>query len=69
MRPELGRRTSRRSSFPSDDASWAREWAAFTAAVSAGDDRPLEGDLQSARYGWSCIEDAYAGAERGGVRA
>ena len=67
--PSWGRRTSRSSTFPSDDTSWAREWAAFTEAIVAGDDRPLGGDLQSARYGWSCIEDAYARAERGAVRA
>jgi len=69
MRPEMGPPDVEELTFPSDDTSWAREWAAFTEAIVAGDDRPLRGDLQSARYGWSCIEDAYARAERGAVRA
>ena len=69
MRPEMGPPDVEELTFPSDDTSWAREWAAFTEAIVAGDDRRLGGDLQSARYGWSCIEDAYARAERGAVRA
>ena len=69
MRPELGVPDIEELTFPPDDASWAREWAAFAEAVAAGDDRPLAGDLRSARYGWHCIENAYARAELRGAHA
>ena len=60
MRPELGPPDVETIDFPPDDESWSREWRQFAAAISAGDGRPLSGDLESARYGWQCVEAAYA---------
>jgi predicted dehydrogenase len=60
MKPALGPPDVETIDFPPDDKSWSREWRQFAAAVSADDDRPLSGDLESARYGWQCVEAAYA---------
>ena len=62
MRPELGPPDVETLEFPADDESWSREWQEFTDAVRAADGRKLAGDLESAAYGWRCIEAAYAGA-------
>ena len=50
----------RGAEFPPDDESWRLEWQAFQRRDPAGDGRPLAGDLESAAYGWRCIEAAYA---------
>jgi predicted dehydrogenase len=62
MRPELGPPDVEETAFPAVDDSWAAEWEHFRAALVAGDDRPLLGDLASARYAWECVEAAYAQA-------
>ena len=60
MRPELGPPDVESVEFPVDDDSWRLEWRAFADAIRADDGRPLAGDLESAAYGWRCIEAAYA---------
>jgi predicted dehydrogenase len=63
MRPELGPPDVETITFSGDDESWAREWQEFAQAIHSGDGRPLAGDLESAAYGWQCVEAAYALAE------
>lgn len=58
MRPDLGPPDVEEILYPDHDDSWVREWEHFTQAISSGADRPLLGDLSSARYAWSCIEEA-----------
>ena len=60
MKPELGPPDVETIDFPSDDESWRREWQEFAAAIHSADGRPLAGDLESAAYGWQCVEAAYA---------
>jgi predicted dehydrogenase len=48
--------------YPDDDRSWHAEWEHFVAAIQAADDRPLLGDLRSARHAWEQVEAAYAAA-------
>jgi predicted dehydrogenase len=60
MRPELGPPDVEMIEFASEDASWSREWDEFATAISAADGRLLHGDLESARYGWECVDAAYA---------
>jgi len=60
MKPELGPPDVERVEFPAEDVSWLDEWRHLRAALEAGDDRPLSGDLESARYAWACVEAAYA---------
>jgi predicted dehydrogenase len=61
MRPELGPPDVERVMYPERDESWQREWAHFAGAIEAADGRPLLGDLASARYAWSCVEEAQQG--------
>ena len=56
--PSSGRPTSRRSTIPREDVSWAAEWR--TSAPRSRRATPAAGDLDSARYAWSVVEDAYA---------
>ena len=58
MRPEMGPPDLEEVAFPAEDRSWADEWANLRAAI-AGDDVELLGDLESARYGLECAEEAY----------
>ncbi len=60
MRPELGPPDVERIDFPVEDVSWREEWRHLRVALRADDGRPLAGDLESARYAWACVEDAYA---------
>jgi predicted dehydrogenase len=60
MGPELGPPEAEEISYPDEDRSWEREWASFGAAIEAGDERLLNGDLNDARYAWEQIEAAYA---------
>jgi predicted dehydrogenase len=60
MTPELGPPELEEVGFPDADLSWEREWASFTAAIDAGDERLLSGDLGDARYAWEQVEAAYA---------
>jgi predicted dehydrogenase len=60
MAPELGPPELEEVEFPDADHSWQREWESFTAAIDAGDGRPLSGDLGDARYAWEQVEAAYA---------
>ena len=60
MKPELGPPDVETIEFPSDDESWSLEWQEFADAVHGADGRPLAGDLESAAYGWQCVEAAYA---------
>jgi predicted dehydrogenase len=62
MKPELGPPDTEEIAFDAGDVSWQREWRHLRAALLAGDDRPLAGDLESARYAWSCVEASYAAA-------
>jgi predicted dehydrogenase len=58
MRAEMGPPDVERIQYAERDVSWEREWAHFAEAVRAGDERPLLGDLESAAYAWSCVEQA-----------
>jgi len=60
MGPELGPPEMQEISYPDEDRSWEREWASFTTAIDAGDERLINGDLSDARYAWEQIEAAYA---------
>ena len=59
MKPELGPPDVEVIRYGDDDPSWALEWQHFRSAVLAGKG-PLLGDLNSARYAWSCVEQAQA---------
>ncbi len=59
MRPELGPPDLEEIAYDAEDVSWAAEWQHLRAAITAGDDRPLLGDLGSARYAHERVEDAY----------
>jgi predicted dehydrogenase len=61
MRPELGPPDIERVSYPERDESWEREWHHFAEGIRSLDGRPLLGDLTSARYAWSCVEEVQAG--------
>lgn len=61
MRPELGPPDIEKVTYPDRDESWQREWTHFAEAIEASDGRPLLGDLASARYAWSCVEEAQQG--------
>jgi predicted dehydrogenase len=58
MKPELGPPDLEEIDYPPEDVSWASEWAHFRAAIASGGGELL-GDLESARYAWTCIEQAY----------
>lgn len=60
MKPEMGPPDLEEVDYPAGDASWAAEWEHLRAVI-AGEESELLGDLESARYAWSCIEAAYAG--------
>jgi predicted dehydrogenase len=60
MGPELGPPTLEEIHYPDEDCSWQAEWEHFAEAVVAADDRPLLGDLHSAREAWEQVEAAYA---------
>lgn len=60
MTPELGPPDVEEITFPAGDVSWVEEWRHVRAALLAGDERPLAGDLESAAYAWACVETAYA---------
>ncbi len=60
MGPELGPPDVQEISYPNEDRSWEREWANFSEAIEAGDERLLNGDLNDARYAWEQVEAAYA---------
>jgi predicted dehydrogenase len=62
MKPELGPPDVETIEFPAEDESWSREWQAFADAIHHADGRRLAGDLESAAYGWTCVEAAYARA-------
>jgi hypothetical protein len=68
MRPELGPPDLEEIGYPDDDRSWAAEWEHFAGALTAGDGRPLLGDLADARYAWEQVEAAYAGGPYAGMR-
>jgi predicted dehydrogenase len=68
MRPELGPPDLEESTYPDEDGSWAAEWEHFTAALAAGDGRPLLGGLPDARYAWEQVEAAYAGGPYAAMR-
>jgi predicted dehydrogenase len=58
MRPELGPPDVEHVTFPDLDVSWEREWQHFAGVVRRGGGTPLLGDLESAAYGWRCVEEA-----------
>jgi predicted dehydrogenase len=60
MRPEMGPPVLEEHVYADEDLSWRREWEHFTAALHAGDGRPLLGNLHDARYAWTQVEAAYA---------
>jgi predicted dehydrogenase len=58
MRPELGPPDVEEVRYPERDTSWESEWRHFADAITAADGRPILGDLSSARYCWSVVEQA-----------
>jgi predicted dehydrogenase len=69
MGPELGPPELQEISYPNEDCSWEREWASFTGAIEAGDERLLNGDLNDAYYAWEQIEAAYAAGPYAAMRS
>jgi predicted dehydrogenase len=59
MKPELGPPDLEEIDYPAEDPSWAAEWEHFRSVISDGGGELL-GDLESARYAWSVIGEAYA---------
>ena len=59
MRPEMGPPELEEIAYPAGDPSWEAEWAHFRAALADPAGPPLLGDLESARYGLSCAQEAY----------
>jgi predicted dehydrogenase len=68
MRPELGPPDLEEVAYPDEDRSWEHEWANFAAAIEAGDEGLLLGDLHDARYAWEQIQTAYAGSPYAAMR-
>jgi predicted dehydrogenase len=60
MAPELGPPALEEIRYPDVDGSWEAEWEHFAEAVVAADDRPLLGDLRSARDALEQVQAAYA---------
>lgn len=60
MGPQLGPPAVEEIRYPPADGSWRAEWEHFAESVAAADDRPLLGDLHSARDAWRQVEAAYA---------
>ena len=65
MSPELGPPEVETVAFDPADVSWEAEWQHFRGAILDEDEQPLLGDLESAAYAWSCVEEAQ---RRGGYR-
>jgi predicted dehydrogenase len=59
MKPELGPPAVEEITYPDRDISWRVEWEHFAGKVALGENRPLLGDLDSARYAWEQVEAAY----------
>jgi predicted dehydrogenase len=57
MRPELGPPDAETFAFDPVDVSWAAEWESVRAAIGAG--ASSSADLDSVRYCWGLIEQAY----------
>ena len=55
MTPELGPPDLEEITYEPEDASWAAEWRHLREAILAHDERPLLGDLVSARYAHDCV--------------
>jgi predicted dehydrogenase len=68
MRPELGPPDVEEIVYPDEDGSWTAEWEHFAEAITAGDGRPLLGDLEAARYAWTQVEAAYAAGPYASMR-
>jgi predicted dehydrogenase len=69
MGPELGPPGLEEVHYPNQDGTWQAEWEHFAQAVLAADDRPLLGDLQSARDAWQQVEAAYAASGYADMRS
>ncbi len=59
MRPEMGPPDLEEIAFPAGDPSWVAEWDHFRAAILGQAPPHLLGDLDSARYGLACAQEAY----------
>ena len=57
MKPGLGPPDAEHVDFPPQDTSWQDEWRSIRDAVAGGDTG--QGDLESARYAWGIVEEAY----------
>ena len=59
MRPEMGPPELEEVAYPASDRSWEAEWAHLRAALADPAEPRLLGDLESARYGLACAQEAY----------
>jgi len=66
MRPELGPPDTEVVDYPAEDPSWAAEWRHFKSALAEGGE--LLGDLDSARFAWGIVEEAYELSSYAGIR-
>ena len=57
MRPDLGPPDTETVLYPDRDVSWENEWNHFAQAVRDGFPQRLLGDLASAMYAWTCIQN------------
>ena len=69
MGPALGPPQTQEIAYPEQDVSWLREWQHFAAAIRAGGEHRLLGDLRDARYAWEQVEAAYAAGPYAELRA
>lgn len=59
MKPAMGPPDVEEIEYPAGDGSWTAEWEHFRRVI-LGEEETLLGGLESARYAWECIEEAYA---------
>jgi predicted dehydrogenase len=59
MAPELGPPSLEEVAFPAADESFSEEWRHLRSAIQSGKPVQLSGDLASAHYALSVVEEAY----------
>ena len=59
MKPQLGPPDVEELTYAPEDSSWREEWQHLRAVIG-GEEDTLLGTVDSVRYAWECIEEAYA---------